>query len=40
MRLLTSCPEDRLAVGERDAHTLADRVRVFAGESENVGRKD
>jgi hypothetical protein len=32
-------PEDRLAVGEGDAHTLADRVHVFPGERENVGQE-
>jgi hypothetical protein len=32
-------PEGRLAVGEGDAHTLADRVQVFPGERENVGQE-
>ena len=37
LRLLQ--PEERLAVGEGDPHPLADRVRVFAGERENVGQE-
>ena len=36
VRLLHS--EDRLAVDESDAHALADRVRVFPRERENVGQ--
>jgi hypothetical protein len=32
-------PGDRLAIGERHAHTLADRVRVFARERENVAQE-
>jgi hypothetical protein len=32
-------PEDRLAIGEGDAHPLADRVRFFARERENVGQE-
>ena len=38
MRLFVS-PEDRLAISERHAHPLADRVRVFAREGENVGQE-
>ena len=33
-------PEERLAAGEGDPHPLPDRVQVFPGERENVGRKD
>ena len=32
-------PEERLTVGESDPHPLADRVRVFARERENVGQE-
>ena len=32
-------PQDRLAVGERDAHTLADHVRVFAWASHRSPEK-
>jgi hypothetical protein len=32
-------PDDRLAVNEGDAHTLADRVWFFARECENVGQE-
>jgi hypothetical protein len=40
MRFFGSCgPKDRLAVGERHAHPLADRVRVFARERENIGQE-
>ena len=31
--------EDRLEVGERDAHPLPDRVRLFARKRENVGQE-
>jgi hypothetical protein len=37
VRLLRS--EDRLAVREGDAHPLADRVRLFARERENVAQE-
>ncbi len=33
------CSEDRLAVPEGTAHTLADRLRFFAREGENVGQE-
>ena len=32
-------PEDFLTVGENDPHPLADRVRVFAREHENVSQE-
>jgi hypothetical protein len=32
-------PEERLAVGKGPAHPLADRVRVFARERENIGQE-
>ena len=32
-------PEDFLTVGESDPHPLADRIRVFARERENVGQE-
>src|SRR4029077_7912356 len=31
--------EDFLTIGESDSHPLADRVRVFARERENVGQE-
>ena len=34
--MASSRRKDFLAVGEGDAHTLADRVQVFPGERENV----
>ena len=37
LRLLQ--PEDRFALGEGDPHPLADRVRVFVREGENVGQE-
>jgi hypothetical protein len=37
LRLLQ--PEDRLALGEGDPHPVADRVRVFARERENVAQE-
>ena len=32
-------PEERLAAGEGDPHLLADRVRLFARERENVAQE-
>ena len=32
-------PEDRLALGESDPHPVADRVRLFARERENVAQE-
>ena len=37
LRLLQ--PEDRLALGEGDPHPVADRVRLFACERENVAQE-
>jgi hypothetical protein len=37
LRLLQ--PEDRLAFGEGDPHPVADRVRLFARERENVAQE-
>jgi hypothetical protein len=32
-------PEDFLTIGESDSHPLADRVRVFARQRENIGQE-
>jgi IrrE N-terminal-like domain len=33
-------PENRLAIGQGDAHAFPDRLRVFSRERENIGQED